>query len=184
MSWTKEPSPSCHMLPNKNYVICINYNSTVHITDSESSRILLEIFFIVSISVIVSYTIPKYTITNSVYLGWISTILRFGSLCKQHFDDTLVLFKQQDRNVSKAEKKSYYYKHVKDHTFMKSTKKWKKVWVLKFVKCLQNFLVFKQKIYCLLLQMEGVGGHTIGYISSLNILKLQPIQLLEAVVSY
>ena len=29
----------------------------------------------------------------------------------------------------------------------------------------------------------GVGGHTTGYIIGLNILKLQPIQFLEAVVS-
>ena len=31
--------------------------------------------------------------------------------------------------------------------------------------------------------MERVGSHTIGHIIGLNILKLQPIQLLEAVVS-
>ena len=55
--------------------------------------------------------------------------------------------------------------------------------VLKFVKCLQIFFVFKKEIYCSFLQMEGVGGHTIGHIIGLNILKLQPIQLLEAVVS-
>ena len=46
-----------------------------------------------------------------------------------------------------------------------------------------DFFVFKQKICCSFLQMEGVGGHTIGHIIGLNILKLQPIQLLEAVVS-
>ena len=55
--------------------------------------------------------------------------------------------------------------------------------VLKFVKCLKVFFVFKKKIYCSFLQMERVGGHTIGYIIGLNILKLQAIQLLEAVVS-
>ena len=55
--------------------------------------------------------------------------------------------------------------------------------VLNFVKCLQFFFVFKQNSYCSILQMEGVGGHTIGHIISLNILKLQPIQLLEGVVS-
>ena len=31
--------------------------------------------------------------------------------------------------------------------------------------------------------MKGFGGHTIGHITGLNILKLQLIQLLEAVVS-
>ena len=46
-----------------------------------------------------------------------------------------------------------------------------------------DFFVFKQKIYCSFSQMEGVGGHKIGQTISLNILKLQPIQLLEAVVS-
>ena len=55
--------------------------------------------------------------------------------------------------------------------------------VLKFAKCLQIFFVFKQKIYCPFLQMERVGGHTTGQIIGLNILKLQPIQLLETVVS-
>ena len=55
------------------------------------------------------------------------------------------------------------------------------VQLIKFVKCLQIFFVFKQKICCSFLQMEGVGGHTIGHIIGLNILKLQPIQLLEAV---
>ena len=44
-------------------------------------------------------------------------------------------------------------------------------------------IFFKQKIYCSFLQMDGVGSHTIGHIIGLNILKLQPIQLLEAVVS-
>ena len=43
--------------------------------------------------------------------------------------------------------------------------------------------VFKQKIYCLFLQMERVGGHTTDQIIGLNILKLQPIQLLETAVS-
>ena len=33
--------------------------------------------------------------------------------------------------------------------------------ILKFVTRLQILLVFKQKIYCSFLQMEGVGGHTI-----------------------
>ena len=51
--------------------------------------------------------------------------------------------------------------------------------ILKFVKCLQMQIFLFLKIYCSFLQMEGVGGHTTG----LNILKLQPIQLLEAVVS-
>ena len=47
---------------------------------------------------------------------------------------------------------------------------------LKFVKCLEIFSVFKKEIYCSFL-------HTVGHIISLNILKLQPIQLLEAVAS-
>ena len=46
-----------------------------------------------------------------------------------------------------------------------------------------DFFVFKQNIYCSSLQMEGVRGDTVGHIIGLNILKLQPIQLLEAVVS-
>ena len=46
-----------------------------------------------------------------------------------------------------------------------------------------DFFVFKQKIYCSFLQMEGAGGDTIGHIIGLNILKLQTIQLLEAVIS-
>ena len=37
------------------------------------------------------------------------------------------------------------------------------------------FFVFKQKIYCSFLQMERVGGHTIGHIIGLNISELQPI---------
>ena len=47
--------------------------------------------------------------------------------------------------------------------FFKTEKKYSKN-VLKFVKCLQFFFAFQQKIYCSILQMEGVGGHTIGYI--------------------
>ena len=45
------------------------------------------------------------------------------------------------------------------------------------------FFIFKQKIFCSFLQIEGVGVHTIGHINGLNILKLQPIELLETVVS-
>ena len=45
------------------------------------------------------------------------------------------------------------------------------------------YFFFKQKNYCSFLQMEGVGDHTVGHIIGLNILKLEPIQLLEAVVS-
>ena len=55
--------------------------------------------------------------------------------------------------------------------------------VLKCAKCLQIFFAFKQKIYCSFLQMEGVGVQAIGHMIGLNILKLQPIQLLETVVS-
>ena len=54
---------------------------------------------------------------------------------------------------------------------------------LKICQVLADFFVFKQKIYCPFLQMEGVGGHTIGHTIGLNILNLQPIQLLEGVVS-
>ena len=46
--------------------------------------------------------------------------------------------------------------------------------VLKFVKCLQIIFVFKQKIYCSFLPIEGVGGHTIGHIIGLNVLKSSP----------
>ena len=45
------------------------------------------------------------------------------------------------------------------------------------------FLVFKQNIYYSFLQMEGVWDHTICHMIGLNILKLQPIQLLGAVAS-
>ena len=60
--------------------------------------------------------------------------------------------------------------------------------VLKFAKCLQIFFVFKQKnkrsiVHFCFLQMEGVGGHTIGHTINLNILKLQLFQLVEAAVS-
>ena len=55
--------------------------------------------------------------------------------------------------------------------------------VLKSIKCLQIFFVFKQKIYYSLVQMEWVGDHTISHIIGLNIFKLQPIQLLKVVVS-
>ena len=64
---------------------------------------------------------------------------------------------------------------------MTSTQKWSEG-VLKFAKCLQIFFVFKQKIYCSFLQMEGIRGHRIGHIIGLTILKFQPAQLLEAVV--
>ena len=54
-----------------------------------------------------------------------------------------------------------------------------------------DYLVFKQKIYCLFLQMEGWGEGsqnwsffvTLINVWPLNGLKLQPIQLLEAVFS-
>ena len=62
--------------------------------------------------------------------------------------------------ISKTEKKSYHSKYVKDYTFMAST--WERG-VLKFVTYLQILFVFKQKIYCSFLQMEGVGGHAIGH---------------------
>ena len=45
------------------------------------------------------------------------------------------------------------------------------------------FFFFGRKMYCSILLMEGVGADTIGHIIGLNILKLQQIQLLEAVVS-
>ena len=55
---------------------------------------------------------------------------------------------------------------------------------LKICQVFADFFVFKQKIYRSFLQMEGVGCHTIGHIIGLNILNLQPIQLLEAVISF
>ena len=58
------------------------------------------------------------------------------------------------------QKNSYHCKHVTDHTFM----------------TLKKSLLFS-------FADGGVGGHTISYIIGLNILKLQPIQFLEAVVS-
>ena len=54
---------------------------------------------------------------------------------------------------------------------------------LKIFQVFADFFVFKQKIYCSFLQMERVGARTIGHIIGLNILKLQPFQLLEAVAS-
>ena len=52
-------------------------------------------------------------------------------------------------------------------------------WVVsKFVECFQmQILLFSNKrSHCSFLQMQGVGGHTIGHIIGLNILKLQPVQ--------
>ena len=54
---------------------------------------------------------------------------------------------------------------------------------IKICQVFAYFFVFKQKIYSSFLQMEEVGGYTIGHIIGLNVLKAQPIQLLEAAVS-
>ena len=46
---------------------------------------------------------------------------------------------------------------------MMSTQKWDGGG-LKICQVFADFLVFKQKIYCSFLQMEGIGGHAIGHI--------------------
>ena len=91
-------------------------------------------------------------------------------------------FKQQDGNFFLKQKK-IISQQTRKRPYIYDVDIKVEWWVLKFVKCLQTFFVFKQKIYCSFLQMEEVGGHTTGHIIGLNILKLQPIQLLEAVVS-
>ena len=98
----------------------------------------------------------------------------------------LALFKQQDGNFF-WNRKFIHSKHVRDHKFMTST--WKGDGhigrVFKICHLSTDSFVFKQKIYCSFLKMEGVGRRTweVTKLWPLNGLKLQPIQSLGAVVS-
>ena len=120
----------------------------------------------VNISGILPYKIPKYTLTYAIYFDWRSTILWLRNVLKQYFNDWFVSFKQQDDNFSKTEKILYHNKHVRDNTFMTS------IWKAegrgagggggsKIYRMSTDYFVFKQKIYCSFLWMEGVewGSH-------------------------
>ena len=119
----------------------------------------------VNISGILPYKIPKYTLTYAIYFDWRSTILWLRNVLKQYFNDWFVSFKQQDDNFSKTEKILYHNKHVRDNTFMTS------IWKAegrggggggsKIYRMSTDSFVFKQKIYCSFLWMEGVewGSH-------------------------
>ena len=120
----------------------------------------------VNISGILPYKIPKYTLTYAIYFDWRSTILWLRNVLKQYFNDWFVSFKQQDDNFSKTEKVLYHNKHVRDNTFMTS------IWKAegrgagggggyKIYRMSTDSFVFKQKIYCSFLWMEGVewGSH-------------------------
>ena len=61
----------------------------------DSAYLLQFLLGIVTISFILSHKIPKYTITNTIYPDWRSTIAWLRSVFKQYFDDWLVLFRQQ-----------------------------------------------------------------------------------------
>ena len=96
------------------------------------------------------------------------------------------LFLSSNRMIvfSNTEKNSYHSKHVRDHTFITST--WGSI---KVCHMFADSFFLNQKIYCSFSQVEGLGSQNwslfVIFINvwSLNDLKLQPVQSLEAVVS-
>ena len=115
---------------------------------------------IVNISDILSHKIPKYNITNATYCDWPSTVLWLRNIFKQYFDYWIVLLKRKDGNFFKTEKKnSQHSKPGRDHTFITFT--WKGCFQretgIKICRMRADSFVFKQKIYCSVLQTEGVG---------------------------